>query len=171
MSTTIWFTGLSGSGKSTLANYLIKHLRDRGEKVVLLDGNDIRSTLSKDLGYSKEDRDKHITRVAELCSILNKNHVIVIASTISPTKKIREYARSICNNFIEVYIKCDLATCYKRDPRGLYKNKDNPMAGREIPYEEPDNPEITITTNMANERTSSRILIDEVIKKLFKDEN
>jgi len=148
---TIWFTGISGSGKTTIANELVKILRKRSIPVVLLDGDIVRKTLSHDLGYSKEDRDKHITRVADVSHLVNMNGILTIACVLSPTRKIRRYARKLISNFIEVYIKCPYEVCEQRDIKGYYKQvregKIKHFVGYNIPYEEPENPEIVLQTN------------------------
>ena len=148
---TIWFTGISGSGKTTIANELVSILRGRNIPVVLLDGDIVRKSLSHDLGYSKEDRDKHITRVADVSHLINMNGILVIACVLSPTRKIRRYARKLIENFLEVYIKCPYEVCEKRDVKGFYKQvregKIKHFVGFNIPYEEPEKPEIILNTD------------------------
>jgi len=160
---TIWFTGLSGSGKSTLAAMLAGVMRKRKLPVVLLDGDEVRKTFSRDLGYTKEERDIHITRVADVAHLITTNDVYVIACVIAPTKKIRDYARSQIKNFVEVYCECPLDKCEQRDVKGHYKNarkgiiKD--FVGISVPYEKPDNPEITIpTADMSPEESLHHLL-------------
>ena len=148
---TIWFTGISGSGKTTIADKLVSVLHERNIPVVLLDGDIVRKTLSHDLGYSKEDRDKHITRVADVCHLITINGIIAIACVLSPTRKIRRYARKLIKNFIEIYIKCPFEICEKRDVKGYYKQvrdgKIKDFVGYNIPYEEPEHPEIIVETD------------------------
>jgi len=160
---TIWFTGLSGSGKTTIAKELVKKLRDKNIPVVLLDGDDVRKTVSKDLGYTREDRDKHITRVADICKIITSNGVLNIACVVSPTEKIRKYAKNKIKNFIEVYTKCPIEVCEKRDAKGHYKNvkegKIKDFVGITIKYEEPKNPDIVLETN--------KYSIEECVSKLM----
>ena len=148
---TIWFTGLSGSGKTTIAEELAKVLRENHVDVVLLDGDIVRQNLSKDLGYTKEERDIHITRVANVCYLIGTNDVLNIACVLSPTRKIRRYARNKIKNFIEVYVKCHIETCIKRDVKGHYKKakegKLKNFVGIDIQYEEPEKPEIIINTD------------------------
>jgi len=145
--TTIWITGLPESGKTTIAKELMKRLKN----VVLLDGNIVRASLSSDLGYTIKDRDKHIKRVADVCALITESGVTNIASVISPTKQIRDYARAINKKFIEVYVKCPVEVCEKRDSKGNYKKfKENiitDFVGKNIPYEEPMNPEIIVDSN------------------------
>ena len=160
---TIWFTGLSGSGKTTIANKVANYLRKQGIPVVVLDGDEVRKTLSADLGYTKEDRDRHIKRVAHVCKILTDNHILTISCVISPTKEIRDYARSLIKNFIEVYIKCSYEKCEQRDVKGLYKKaKEGEIqnfVGISVPYEEPDHPEVVLDTEKET--------VDESVHKLL----
>ncbi len=165
---TIWFTGLSGSGKSTLAKMLAAEMRQRKLPVVLLDGDEVRKTLSRDLGYTKEERDKHITRVADVAHLITNNNVFAIACVIAPTKKIREYARSQIKNFVEVYLACPLEKCEQRDVKGHYQKarqgtiKD--FVGISVPYEKPDNPELMIQTGEQSPGDS----FDQLLKGLEK---
>ena len=148
---TIWFTGISGSGKTTIANELVKIFRERDIPVVLLDGDIVRKTLSHDLGYSKQDRDKHITRVADVCHLINQNEILTIACVLSPTREIRRYARNLIKNFVEVYIKCPYSVCEQRDVKGYYTQaklgKIKNFVGLDISYEEPEKPEIILETD------------------------
>lgn len=161
---TIWFTGLSGSGKTTIANELVKKLRNNGIPVVLLDGDVVRETLSRDIEYTKEERDKHITRVADVCYLITLNGVLNIACVVSPTEKIRRYARNLIKNFVEVYVKCPISVCEKRDAKGHYKKvrsgeiKD--FVGINIKYEEPKSPDIILNTDKET--------IEDSVNKLFK---
>jgi adenylyl-sulfate kinase len=119
---TIWFTGLSGSGKSTLAQKLERELRKRGfSKIEILDGDIVRTHLSKGLGFSREDRDTNIRRIGFVCKLLSRNGVIAISAAISPYRDIRDYNRKEIGDFIEVYCKCSLNDCIERDVKGLYK--------------------------------------------------
>jgi len=117
----LWFTGLSGAGKSTLANAVYKKLKKDGYKVERLDGDTVRENLTKDLGFSKKDRENNIKRVAFVSSLLSKHGVGVVASFISPYKKERDYVRKVVTNFCEIYISTPLNVCEKRDTKGLYK--------------------------------------------------
>ena len=147
---TIWFTGLSSSGKTTIANEVASNLRFMDISVVVLDGDKVRDKISSDLGYTKEERDKHIIRVADICRLITDNDVLNIACVISPTRKIREYARNNISNFSEVYIKCSLKECQKRDAKGYYKmykeGNIKDFVGMNVPYEEPLNPELVLDT-------------------------
>lgn len=145
----LWLTGLSGSGKSTLAEQLYEHLERRGKKVERLDGDVLRGVFPN-TGFSKESRDEHIRRVGFMASRLEHHGVIVIASFISPYRVAREFVRSLCGNFIEVYVRTSLAECQRRDVKGLYKKamagQIKEFTGIDDPYEEPLRPEITVDT-------------------------
>jgi adenylylsulfate kinase len=149
----IWLTGLSGSGKTTIARALEPKLKEL-VKTELLDGDVIRKELSPELGFTKEDRERHARRVVYLCKFLSRNGVVSVVSLISPYREFRAYARrEIAANgqFVEVYIKCSLESCIKRDPKGLYKKalagKIKDLTGLQDPYEEPLDPEIVIDTD------------------------
>ena len=163
---TIWMTGLSGSGKSTLAGVLKNMLEDDyGRFVEILDGDEIRKGLSRDLGLSREDREEHARRVSYLAKVLSRNGVISIVALISPYKVSRDSARETIgkDKFVEVYIKASLATCEQRDPKGLYakarKGEIKNMTGIQDPYEPPESPDITIATELGSPEESARILI------------
>ena len=114
---TIWFTGLSGSGKSTLSDIIEQRLKERGRNVEVLDGDIVRTHLSKGLGFSREDRDINIKRIAFVCGLLTRNGVVSIAAAISPYREAREWARSEIGNFVEIYVKCPVEVCRQRDVR------------------------------------------------------
>lgn len=160
---TIWFTGLSGSGKSTIARILEKRLRDMGRKVEVLDGDVIRTNLSKGLGFSKEDRDINIKRIGFVCQLLTRNDVIAIAAAISPYREVRDYNRSLIGNFVEVYAKCGLDECAKRDVKGLYKKamagEIKGFTGVDDPYEEPLHPEVICDTEKETPEESAAKII------------
>lgn len=147
---TIWFTGLSGAGKSTLAKALEARLRERELRVEILDGDVVRTNLSKGLGFSREDRDTNIKRIAFVCALLTRNDVISISAAISPYREARAWARQEIGAFVEIYVKCPLEVCRQRDVKGLYKlvaeGKKKDFTGVDDPYEEPDEPELTIET-------------------------
>ena len=148
---TVWFTGLSGSGKSTIAHALDRKLRERGvPNVEILDGDVVRENLSKGLGFSKEDRDINIKRIAFVCHLLTRNGVPNIAAAISPYREIRDYARQLIKNFIEVHVAAPLETCIERDVKGLYKKalagEIKEFTGVSDPYEQPLNPEVVCHT-------------------------
>ncbi|MGM0414964.1 MAG: adenylyl-sulfate kinase [Bacillota bacterium] len=165
----IWFTGLSGSGKSTLAVNLEKELIKQGKAVYRLDGDNIRSGLNKDLGFSGEDRDENIRRVAEVARLFKEAGIITLVSFISPYEEKREYAREVIGDeyFSLVYVKADLETCAARDPKGLYekakKGEIEDFTGISAPYEEPKNPDLVIDTdNLSVEESIEKLL--EIIK-------
>lgn len=148
----IWFTGLSGSGKSTLAKLLEKKLFELGYKTVLLDGDNTRLNLNRDLGFSLEDRQENIRRIAEVSKLLNDAGIITIPCFISPTNEIRDLAKSIIgeSNFYLVHTNSSVATCIARDPKGLYKkaieNKIPDFTGISSPFERPSNVFLDIST-------------------------
>jgi len=160
---TIWFTGLSGAGKSTLAEIIEQRLRERGHNVEVLDGDEVRTHLSKGLGFSKEDRDTNIKRIAFVSKLLTRNGVATISAAIAPYREAREWARQEIGNFVEVYVKCPLEVCRQRDVKGLYKlvdeGKIKNFTGVDDPYEEPKNPELVIETDKES--------IEESVQKIF----
>jgi len=150
----LWFTGLSGSGKSTIAKKVVMNLWNRGCQVTMLDGDNVRHGLCSDLGFSSEDREKNIRRVAEAAKLFYESGNIVICSFISPFEKDRNFARNLLpkGNFIEIYTKCSIDVCKRRDPKGLYKKAEDGtiknFTGVSDPYEEPVNPEIISETDL-----------------------
>jgi adenylyl-sulfate kinase len=166
---TIWMTGLSGSGKSTLAGVLKQRFEDLYDRYVeILDGDEVRKGLSRDLGLSREDREEHARRVSYLAKVLSRNSVISIVALISPYKVSRDSARETIgeDRFVEVYIKASLAACETRDPKGLYakarKGEIKNMTGISDPYEPPEAPEITIETEMGTPEESADLLIQKL---------
>lgn len=160
----IWLTGLSGSGKSTLANALEQKLAAKGRHTMLLDGDNVRFGLNKDLGFSKEDRVENIRRIAETAKLMNDAGLIVLTSFISPYREDRQAARRIIGDaFIEVYVSTPLEECEKRDVKGLYQAaRDGRIAeftGITSAYEAPLHPEITIDTSHADIEESAGILL------------
>lgn len=147
---TLWFTGLSGSGKSTLAERVRDILLERGMKVEVLDGDEVRTNLSKGLGFSKEDRDTNIRRIGWVCHLLTRNDVVAISAAISPYKAIRDENRELIGRFVEVYCECDIETLKGRDPKGLYQKALNGeiknFTGVSDPYEAPEKPEVVVDT-------------------------
>src|SRR5437773_8259787 len=143
---TIWFTGLSGSGKSSIATVLERELRARGHKVEVLDGDVVRTHLSKGLGFSKEDRDTNIRRIGWVCEVLSRNDVVAIAAAISPYREIRNEVRASIGRFVEVYVTAPLEVLADRDVKGLYRKamagEISNFTGVNDPYEEPLNPEV-----------------------------
>jgi adenylyl-sulfate kinase len=145
---TVWFTGLSGAGKSTLAQGLESELKRRDVQVEVLDGDVVRTNLSKGLGFSKEDRDINIRRIGFVCNLLTRNGVVAIAAAISPYKAIRDENRALIGRFVEVYCECPLDELERRDVKGLYKKaragEIKGFTGIDDPYEPPEKPEVTI---------------------------
>jgi len=161
---TIWFTGLSGAGKSTLSVMIQERLGECGRKVEILDGDIVRTHLSKGLSFSKEDRDINIKRIAFVCSLLTRNGVAAISAAIAPYREARFWARNEIGNFVEVYVKCPIEVCRDRDVKGLYKLADEGklkgFTGVDDPYEEPETPELIIETDKETpEQSVQRILI------------
>ena len=147
----VWFTGLSGSGKSTLANALEQALHAQGRHTCILDGDNIRQGLNKDLGFTDVDRVENIRRIAEVAKLMLDAGLVVLTAFISPFQKDRESARALIGraNFVEIFVDTSLQVCEQRDPKGLYKKARNGqlpnMTGINSPYEAPENPDLTIT--------------------------
>lgn len=148
---TLWFTGLSGAGKTTICDDVRLTLQRRGIIVEQLDGDIVRQHLTKDLGFSRRDRFTNIERVAFVANLLSKHHIIVLASFISPYREMRKHARMAIENFCEVYVKCSLETCVKRDVKGLYRKalqgEIDAFTGISDPYEPPKNPNLVLDTD------------------------
>lgn len=144
---TLWFTGLSGAGKSTISELIEQDLRARGMRVEVLDGDVVRTHLSKGLGFSKDDRDTNIRRIGWVCEVLSRNNVVAIAAAISPYRAIRDEVRSRIPNFVEVYIECSIDKLVERDIKGLYRKalagEIQHFTGISDPYEPPLQPEVT----------------------------
>lgn len=161
---TLWFTGLSGAGKSTLANHVAKELRHRGLKVEILDGDEVRTNLSQELGFSKEDRDINIKRIGYVCKLLSRNGVIAISAAISPYKEVRDYNRQQIGHFIEVYVRCSIEELTRRDVKGLYKKalagEIKSFTGVSDPYEAPTHPEILVDSEKQSEPESVQAILD-----------
>jgi len=146
----LWFTGLSGAGKSTLAEALVPKLRAHGKKIEILDGDVVRTHLSKGLGFSREDRDTNIARIAFVAHLLARNGVTVLVAAISPFRETREKARALIGDFLEIHVAPPLEECIKRDVKGLYKKaiagEIQQFTGISDPYEDPVSPELKIDT-------------------------
>ncbi len=164
---TLWFTGLSGAGKTTLTNALVPQLRARGVKIEVLDGDEVRTNLSKGLGFSKEDRDTNIRRIGYVSRLLARNGVGVIAAAISPYREIRDEVRGAVEadgaTFVEVFVKASLDTLVARDVKGLYKKalagEIKQFTGVSDPYEEPLNPELVVESDHETvEESAAKIL-------------
>jgi adenylylsulfate kinase len=148
---TLWFTGLSGAGKSTLANLAASELRNRGHRVEILDGDEVRTNLSKGLGFSKEDRDINIRRIGYVCNLLARNGVIAISAAISPYREVRDEVRGYHQRFFEVFVRCTIDKLVERDVKGLYKKalagEIKSFTGVSDPYEEPLKPELVVDSS------------------------
>ena len=160
---TLWFTGLPCSGKSAVADRVADILKERGLRVERLDGDIVRQDLTRDLGFSKEDRDENIRRVTFVARLLTRNGVAVLTSFVSPYRKVRARSRKEIGNFIEVYVKCSLEVCIERDIKGMYKKALNgeikEFTGISDPYEEPLDPEILLETDKESlEKSASKVI-------------
>jgi adenylyl-sulfate kinase len=161
---TVWFTGLSGSGKTTLARGLESRLRGLGIRVEVLDGDEIRSCLSHELGFSRAHREANIRRVGYVAKLLTRNSVVVVAALISPYRESRDFNRTQLGRFVEVYCQCPLAVAEGRDVKGLYekarKGELKDFTGINDPYEMPLNPEVIVNTGQES--------IDESLEKIWR---
>ena len=161
----VWFTGLPSSGKSTIASEVEHQLYTRGVRTYLLDGDNVRHGLNSNLGFSPEDREENIRRIGEVAKLFIDAGIITFVAFISPYRKDRERARDILENgeFIEVYVKCPVEVCEKRDPKGLYQKAKQgeikEFTGVSAPYEEPLDPEIVLETD--------RLAVEESVKKII----
>jgi len=148
---TVWFTGMSGAGKSTISRLLEQRLRAAGARVEVLDGDVVRTHLSKGLGYSKEDRDENIRRIGFVCELLSRNDVIAIAAAISPYREVRDQVRARIRDFVEVYVECPLDVLVERDVKGLYRKalagEIQHFTGVSDPYEAPLAPEVVVNSS------------------------
>src|SRR5437868_6657537 len=166
---TLWFTGLSGAGKTTLARLVEKELKQRGHKVEVLDGDIVRTNLSKGLGFSKEDRDTNIRRIGFVCDLLARNDVVAIAAAISPYREIRDEIRRITTApFIEAYVECPLDVLVERDVKGLYKRalagEIKNFTGVDDPYEAPGSPEVLVNSSTETPEDSAGKIINRLVE-------
>ncbi|WLD94961.1 adenylyl-sulfate kinase [Alkalihalobacillus sp. AL-G] len=167
----IWFTGLSGSGKSTIANRLDRALYRESVSTYLLDGDNIRIGLNKDLSFQQKDREENIRRVGEVARLFVDAGIVVLATFVSPYLKDREFVRNLVkeSEFLEVYVKCNLETLKSRDPKGLYKRalkgEIKNFTGISDPYEPPVDPEITVDTNVM----SPNACVKQIMKYLYRN--
>jgi adenylylsulfate kinase len=167
----LWFTGLSGSGKSTLANALEARLFKMGVRGYVLDGDNIRTGLNKDLGLSPEDRKENIRRIAEVAKLMVDAGILVFAAFIAPYRESRLFVRQLMEKvpYYECYVKCSLETCEARDPKNLYKRaragEIKNMTGIGSPYEEPLSPDLTIETDRISLDSSVDLMIDFLLDK------
>jgi len=171
----VWLTGLSASGKSTLAKAVEQQLFEDGLSVARLDGDNVRHGLCGDLGFSDEDRNENIRRVAEVAAILHELGNVVICAFISPSREQRAYARNAVpsNRFLEVYVKCDIAVCKSRDPKGLYAKAERGeiagFTGVDSAYEEPEKPELVIDTAVLDQDQSASLLLATISDYLSRE--
>ena len=169
----VWFTGLSGSGKSTIANKLEKALFERGIHTYSLDGDNIRSGLNRDLGFSEEDRHENIRRIAEVAKLFIEAGLVTISAFISPLKKDRETAKKIIGeeNYVEVFVNTPLSLCEERDVKGLYekarKGKIKNFTGISSSYEAPEEPDVELKTGEESLEESVRKILEVLNKKLL----
>ena len=168
---TVWFTGLSGSGKSTIAEMLYNEFQARGLKTEILDGDVVRTNLSKGLGFSKEDRDTNIMRIGFVANLLTRNGVAAICCPISPYKETRDANRELIGNFVEVYVHATIEELAEhRDPKGLYKKalageiKDFTGVSPDAPYEVPENPELVVDTMIETPEESLQNVLRTLVK-------
>lgn len=165
----VWFTGFSGAGKSTIAEALTEKLRFQGYQLEVLDGDEIRENLTKDLGFSKEDRDTNIRRIGFVAKLLARNGVIVLVPVISPYRAIREEMRANIDNFLEVFVNAPISVCEERDVKGLYKQvragKIKQFTGIDDPYEPPTNPEVECRTDLEDVSESVAKILTQLKKQ------
>jgi len=163
---TAWFTGLPCSGKTTVADGVAEELRDRGYRVERLDGDIVRKSLTRDLGFSKEDRDANIMRVTFVAKLLTRNGVAVLATFVSPYRERRAKSREEIGEFVEVYVRCPVEVCIDRDIKGMYKKalagEVTGFTGVDDPYEEPADPELILDTDKETVEES----VEKVLEKL-----
>jgi adenylylsulfate kinase len=167
---TLWFTGLSGAGKTTLTDEIVPRLRQLGVKIEVLDGDEVRTNLSKGLGFSKEDRDTNIRRIGYVSRLLSRNGVCAVAAAISPYREIRDEVRQSIEaegvHFVEVFVKASLEALIERDVKGLYKKalagEIKQFTGVSDPYEEPLNPEIIIESDRETVEESVERILDKL---------
>ncbi len=165
----LWFTGLSGAGKTTTARALLRPLRDVGMQVELLDGDELRSVISKGLGFSREDRMENIRRIVYISKLLSRNGITVMVSAITPYREMREMARSELTGYVEIYVDCPLDECERRDVKGLYAKARNSelshFTGIGDPYEQPEQPDIVIRTNVDDVNSNISLIMDYISLK------
>jgi adenylyl-sulfate kinase len=163
---TLWFTGMSGAGKSTVAQIVAGRLRAIGARVEMLDGDVVRTSLCRGLGYSREDREENIRRIGFVCELLSRNGVITIVAAISPYRSGRDAVRARVSRFVEIYMTCPLDVLVERDVKGLYRKalagEISHFTGISDPYEAPENPDVVIDSSRETPEESA----DRVIAKL-----
>ncbi len=167
----VWLTGLPGSGKTTLATRAAEELRRKGYRVEVLDGDWVRKTINPDAGFTREERRRHLLRVAWIARLLARNGVIVFASFVSPYRAVREEVRKIIEEdvpFVEVYVRCSVEECIRRDPKGLYRKalrgEISHFTGITDPYEPPENPDLVLDTVEDTVETNVEKLLAKVME-------
>ncbi len=169
----VWFTGCPSSGKSTIAHHVEKELFSRGVHCYVLDGDNVRHGINANLGFSREDRRENLRRIAELSKLFVDAGIVVLAAFVSPYCEDRDYIRQIVGNelFFEVYVKCSIETCEKRDPKGQYKKARAGLikeyTGVSAPYEPPVNPEIVLDTEELDVESAVKKVLQFLDKKKF----
>lgn len=165
---TLWFTGLSGAGKSTITQAVEQKLKAQGYKIEVLDGDIVRTNLTKGLGFSKEDRDENIRRIGFVSHLLTRNDVIVLVSAISPYRDIRDEVRGRIGDFVEVFVNAPLEVCEGRDVKGLYQKaragEIKGFTGIDDPYEPPLNPEVECRTDQETLDESVAKVLDKLVE-------
>lgn len=164
---TVWLTGLSGSGKSTLALALHRHLQKQGIVAEILDGDELRQWLTKDLTFTKQDRDENVRRIARLAQTVTDRGAIAIVAAISPYAAARAEARRILSRFLEVHVDCPLEVCRRRDPKGLYakalRGQIPCFTGISDPYEPPEKPELRVRTDRLSPERCLELILDKLV--------
>jgi adenylylsulfate kinase len=172
---TIWFTGLSGSGKSTIAHVLENRFHEAGLRFEILDGDVVRTNLSKGLGFSKEDRDTNIRRIGFVAHLLTRNGVIAITAAISPYRAIRDELRELIGDFVEVYASAPLEVCEERDVKGLYRKARagelKEFTGISDPYEAPLHPEVVCETDKETPQQSAQKILNRLVELDYLDKS
>ena len=169
----VWLTGLPGSGKTTLATRAAEELRRRGLRAEVLDGDWVRKTINPDAGFTREERRRHLRRVAWIARLLARNGVIVLCSFVSPYREVRREIRKIVEEevpFLEVYVKCPVEECIKRDPKGLYakalRGEIKHFTGITDPYEPPESPDLVLDTVRDSVEENTRKLLNLILEKI-----
>lgn len=165
----VWFTGLSGSGKTTIAVEVEKMLHEKGYATFLIDGDDVRHSLNSDLGFSNEDREENLRRIYEVAALFKDASLITLVAVISPFKVSRRFAKERIGSqfYIEVFVKADIETCSKRDPKRLYEKAKKGLikefTGISSPYEEPEKPDLLIDTTQLTIEECTKNVIDKIL--------
>lgn len=166
----VWFTGLPCSGKTTLSKEIEKYFQKRNLPIQRLDGDVVRKTISEDLGFSKKDRDINIKRMAYVAQMLSGHGINVVLAFVSPYQNMRNFSRSLQENFIEIYVRCDIKKCKERDVKGMYasaeKGEIKDFTGVQDPFEEPCDPEITVDTKNKSIEKNVQEIINYIENKL-----